>query len=68
MECYRLIIEVNGLMKTQVFIAKDEEHKKELIKEWWYKNVTPYDKWKIFFNGSIEQQDNLIYKHPNKFK
>jgi hypothetical protein len=62
MEAYRIIVEVNGNMKHYEFLARNEEHKKELIKEWWYKNITPYDKWKIFFNDTIEAQDNLITK------
>ena len=63
MECYKLIIEKNGTLLSYVFSAKDEADKTRKLKEWKAENITPYDKVKLLFLGTIEEQEKLIYKN-----
>jgi hypothetical protein len=63
MECYKLIIEKNGVLLNYVFSAKDEKQKTEKLKAWKAENITPYDKVKLLFLGTIEEQEALIYKN-----
>ena len=63
MECYKLIIEKNGVLLNYVFSAKDEKQKTEKLKEWKAEHITPYDKVKLLFLGTIEEQEKLIYKN-----
>ena len=63
MECYKLILEKNGVLMHYVFSAKDEKQKLEKLKEWKAENITPYDKTKLLFLGTIEEQEKLIYKN-----
>lgn len=46
-----------------VFSAKDEQQKQAKLKEWKAENITPYDKTKLLFLGTIEEQEKLIYKN-----
>lgn len=64
MECYKLILEKNGTLLNYVFSAKDEADKTRKLKEWKAENITPYDKVKLLFLGTIEEQEKLLYKHP----
>jgi hypothetical protein len=63
MECYKLILEKNGVLLNYVFSAKDEAQKTEKLKAWKAENITPYDKVKLLFLGTIEEQEALIYKN-----
>ena len=64
MECYKLIITKNGTLMNYVFSAKDEIQKTEKLKAWKLENITPYDKVELLFLGTLEQQEQLIYKFP----
>lgn len=64
MECYKLILEKNGTLLHYVFSAKDEAQKMAKLKAWKEENITPYDKYKVFFNGTLEEQEKLLYKFP----
>lgn len=63
MECYKLILEKNGTLINYVFSAKDEAQKMAKLKAWKEENITPYDKTKLLFLGTLEEQEALIYKN-----
>ena len=65
METYKLIIELNGKMQCYVYNARTEEERIQKLKSWKAENITPYDKYKVFFNGTLEEQEKLIKKFPN---
>ena len=65
METYKLIIELNGKMRCYVYNARMEEERIQKLKSWKAENITPYDKYKVFFNGTLEEQEKLIKKFPN---
>jgi len=62
MECYKLIIQKNSRFVNYTFSAKDEDDKTAKLKAWKSENITPYDKVKLLFLGTIEEQEQLIYK------
>ncbi len=65
METYKLIIELNGKMRCYVYNARTEEERIQKLRDWKAENITPYDKYKVFFNGTLEEQEKLIKKFPN---
>lgn len=65
METYKLIIELNGKMRCYVYNARTEEERIQKLREWKADNITPYDNYKVFFNGTLEEQEKLIKKFPN---
>lgn len=65
METYKLIIELNGKMRCYVYNARTEEERIQKLKSWKSENITPYDKYKVFFNGTLKEQEKLIKKFPN---
>jgi putative IMPACT (imprinted ancient) family translation regulator len=62
MECYKLIIQKNSRFVNYTFSARDEDDKNTKLKAWKSENITPYDKVKLLFLGTIEEQNELIYK------
>lgn len=66
MEHYNLSIEINGRMVFYSYSAKDEEDAKAKRKIWQSENLTPYDKWVIYFNGKSEDQRDLVYKYKDQ--
>jgi len=62
MECYKLIIQKNSRFVNYTFSAKDEDDKNAKLKAWKSENITPYDKVKLLFLGTLEQHEELIYK------
>lgn len=65
METYKLIIELNGKMRCYVYNARTEKERIKKLRDWKAENITPYDKYKVFFNGTLEEQEKLIKKFPN---
>lgn len=66
METYKLIIELNGKMRCYVYNARTEDERIEKLRDWKAENITPYDKYKVFFNGTLEEQEKLVFKHVQK--
>jgi hypothetical protein len=63
MECYKLIIEKNGKYYNYIFTAKTEQEKNAKLKAYKDENITPYDKVKLNFLGTLEEHEKLIYKY-----
>lgn len=64
METYKLIIELNGKMRCYVYNARTEDERIQKLRDWKDNNITPYCKYKVMFNGTIEEHEKLIYKFP----